>query len=373
MPSLNTGGYAKARKRLPEAVMQSLFEQTGQALSQTDSVRERHWLGRHVKVIDGSNVLMADTPANQEAYPQNQNQRAGCGFPIAKLLVAFSLSSAAAIAVRIADYNISEVALARVWYQTLCAADVVLADRAYGSYLDLVLVRQQQADAVFRMNQRRHHDFRRGKRLGPADHIVTWRRPERRPRSMDLAAFQALPKQCRVREVRFCLARKGQRTQVVVLVTTLLDARAYPKAKLVELYGLRWQAEINLDHIKTTLGMETLKAQSPEMVRKELYAHLIAYNLLRHLMEEAASDYSVQPGRLSLQGARQSFNHYRPLMAMLPTKWIMWQRQLLKMVALDIVPARPERHEPRVKKQRPKAFPRMMKPRVVLKQKLGMA
>lgn len=373
MPSLNTGGYAKARKRLPEAVMHSLFEKSGQALSQSDSASERHWLGRHVKVIDGSSVLMADTVANQKAYPQHKNQKAGCGFPLAKLLVVFSLSSAAAIAVRIADYKTSEVALARAWYQTLCVADVVLADRAYGSYLDLLLVGQQQADAVFRMNQRRHHDFRRGQRLGPADHIVTWRRPKQRPRSMDLATFRALPKQSRVREVRFCLACKGQRTQVVVLVTTLLDARAYPKAKLAELYGLRWQAEVNLDHIKTTLGMETLKAQSPEMMRKELYAHLIAYNLLRHLMEQAASEYSVQPERLSLQGARQSFNHYRPLMAMLPTKQIMWQRQLLKMVAFDLVPARPERHEPRVKKQRPKSFPRMIKPRPVLKQKLGAA
>lgn len=173
--------------------------------------------------------------------------------------------------------------------------------------------------------------------------------------------------------MRFCLARKGQRTQVIVLVTTLLDASAYPKAKLAELYGLRWQAEVNLDHIKTTLGMETLRAQSPEMMRKELYAHLIAYNLLRHLMAQAAAEYAVQPERLSLQGTRQSFNHYRPLMAMLLTKQIMWQRQLLKMVALDVVPKRPDRHEPRVKKQRPKAFPRMMKPRDVLKRKLGAA
>lgn len=373
MPSLNTGGYAKARKRLPESVMQALFERTGAALSQSDSARERHWLGRPVKVIDGSNVLMADTPANQQAYPQHKNQKAGCGFPIAKLLVVFSLSSAAAIAVHIADYKTSEIVLARAWYQTLCVGDVVLADRAYGNYLDLILVGQQQADAVFRMNQSRHRDFRKGKRLGHADHIVIWQRPKQRPLAMDLATFQALPKHIQVREVRFCLPRQGQRTQVVVLVTTLLDAKAYPKAKLAELYELRWQAEVNLDHIKTTLGMETLKAQSPEMVRKELYAHLIAYNLLRYLMAQAATEYSVQPLRLSLQGTRQSFNHYRPLMAMLPTKGIMWQRQLLKMVARDVVPERPGRHEPRVKKQRPKSFPRMMKPRDTLKRKLGAA
>lgn len=353
--------------------MQALFEQSGRALSPSDRASGRHWLGRHVKVIDGSCVLMADTPANQSAYRQHKNQKAGCGFPMAKLLVAFSLSSAAAIAVRIADYKTSELTLARAWYQTLCVGDVVLADRAYGNYLDLILVRQQQADAVFSMNQSRHRDFRRGRRLGPSDHIVTWQRPRARPQWMDVAAFQALPQQTQVREVRFCLARKGQRTQVIVLVTTLLDASAYPKAKLAELYGLRWQAEVNLDHIKTTLGMETLRAQSPEMMRKELYAHLIAYNLLRHLMAQAASEYAVQPERLSLQGTRQSFNHYRPLMAMLPTKQIMWQRQLLKMVALDVVPKRPDRHEPRVKKQRPKAFPRMMKPRDVLKRKLGAA
>lgn len=149
--------------------------------------------------------------------------------------------------------------------------------------------------------------------------------------------------------------------------------KAYPKAKLAELYGLRWQAEVNLDHIKITLGMETLKAQSPEMMRKELYAHLIAYNLLLHLMEKTASAYSILPKQISLQGVRQSFNHYRPLMAMLPTKQIVWHRQLSKMLAFDIVPTRPDRHEPRVKKQRPKSFPRMVKPRDVLKRKLGAA
>lgn len=359
--------------RLPEALMQSLFEQTGQALSQTAEARARQWQGRHVKVIDGSSVLISDTPSNQKAYPQHPNQQPGCGFPIVKLLVVFSLSSAAAIAVRMTDYWTSEVELARAWYRTLGQNDVVLADRAYGSYLDLVLVRRQCADALFRMHQHRHHDFRRGQRLGKADHLVTWHRPRQRPRWMALADFRALPKQLKVREIRFSLARRGQRTRVVVLVTTLLDANAYPKATLAELYGLRWQAEINLDHIKTTLGMEKLDNQSPAMVRKAIYAHLMVYNLLRHLVEQAAPLADVHPWRLSLQGAGQSFNHYRPLAVHQPSEHARWQQLLLQMIALDVVPLRPNRHEPRVKKQRPKSFPRMRKPRTVLKHKLGAA
>lgn len=165
MPSLNTGGYAKARQRLPEAVLCQLFEHTGSALC-AEATEPWLWQGRVVKILDGSNVVMADTAANQAAYPQHKNQKAGCGFPIAKLVVVFSLASAAAIAVRIADFKTSEITLARQWYCTLSADDIALADRAYGSYVDLALVAAQKADGVFRKHQRRHSDFRRGKRLG---------------------------------------------------------------------------------------------------------------------------------------------------------------------------------------------------------------
>ncbi len=230
MPSLNTGGYAKARQRLPEAVLCQLFEHTGTVLCAEASAAWR-WQGRVVKILDGSNVVMADTLANQVAYPQHQNQKAGCGFPIAKLVVVFSLATAAAIAVRIADFKTSEITLARQWYRTLSVDDIALADRAYGSYVDLALVAAQKADAVFRKHQRRNSDFRRGQRLGKRDHLVAWSKPASCPKSMAPDEFKALPETLTVRELHFSIRKTGQRTKNVTVVTTLLDAKAYPKAK----------------------------------------------------------------------------------------------------------------------------------------------
>lgn len=370
MPSLNTGGYAKARQRLPEAVLCQLFEHTGEALC-AEASAARLWQNRVVKILDGSNVVMADSAANQAAYPQHKNQKAGCGFPIAKLVVVFSLATAAAIAVRIADFKTSEITLARQWYRTLSANDIALADRAYGSYVDLALVAQQKADGVFRKHQRRRSDFRRGKRLGKGDHIVTWAKPAACPNGMESDEFKALPDTLKVREVHFSIRQAGQRTQNVTIVTTLLDPKAYPKAKLAQLYGLRWQVEVNLDHVKTTLKMEMLQAQSPEMVRKEIYVHLMAYNLLRYLMWQAAEENGSDPLRLSVQGSRQSFNQYRGLLADAgKRRRDRYGLLLLEMVAKAIVPLRPDRHEPRKRKRRPKAFPLMNEPRAILKQKL---
>ena len=373
VPSLNTGGYAKARKRLPEKMLEWLFEHTGEALT-AEAVAEQRWQGRCVKLLDGSTVVMADTAANQKEYPQHKNQQPGCGFPIAKLVVMFSLTTAAAIGVRIAALNTSEITLARSWYNTLKPEDIALADRAYGSYVDLALVQQQGADGVFRKHQSRQSDLKKGKRLGKNDYLVTWTRPKRCPKAMDKSEFEALPPTLQVREVHFCVERPGWRTKSVTVVTTLLEPKAYPKAKLAELYGLRWQAEINLDHIKTTLGMEMLKAQSPEMVRKEIYVHLMAYNLLRYLMWQAGSQSNQAPLRLSVQGCRQSFNQFRSRLAeagrvRLPR----FCQSLLKMIAETTVPLRPNRYEPRKRKRRPKAFPLMNEPRAILKQKLAAA
>ena len=348
VPSLNTGGYATARKRLPEKMLEWLFEHTGETLT-AEAAPEQRWQGRYVKVLDGSTVVMADTAANQKEYPQHKNQQPGCGFPIAKLVVMFSLTTAAAIGVRIATLNTSEITLARSWYSTLKPFDIALADRAYGSYVDLALVQQQGADGVFRKHQGRQSDFRKGKRLGKNDHLVTWTRPKRCPKAMDKQEFKALPATLQVREVRFSVERPGWRTKSVTVVTTLVDPKVYPKAQLAELYGLRWQAEINLNHIKTTLGMEMLKAQSTELVRKEIYVHLMAYNLLRYLMWQAASQCSQSqaPLRLSVQGCQQSFNQFRSRLAeagrvRLPR----FCQSLLEMIAETIVPLRPNRYEP---------------------------
>lgn len=371
VPSADTGAYSKARQRLPLAVLKPLLERTAAAL--TEEVKaEQGWCGRRVKAYDGTTVLMSDTPANQAVYPQHSNQKAGCGFPLAKLVVWFCVTTGAVVAVAIAAFTTSEWQLSRQLYATLDRDDVVVADSAYGTYVDLALVRATGADALFRKHHARRCDFRRGKKLGIGDHIVQWHRPLQSPQSMNAQEFAALPPSIEVREVHLLIQQPGFRPKAIILVTTLVDPKAYPKAKLAELYQLRWQAtEVNLRHLKTTLKMEMIFAKTPEMVQKDVWMHLLAYNLLRTLMWQSAQSAQVSPLQLSLQGTRQQFNHFRPLLAQAtnPNRQKLYTT-LLELLHDRLVPLRPNRVEPRVVKRRPKPFPRMQQPRSVLKAKL---
>ncbi len=371
VPSTDTGAYSKARKRLPMTVLKPLLRQTATALT-SEIKPEQRWCGRRVKAYDGTTVLMSDTPANQAIYPQHSNQKVGCGFPLAKLVVWFCGTTGAVLEVAIAAFNTSEWQLSRQLYATLQSEDIVVADSAYGTYVDLALVHSSGADAVFRKHHARHCDFRRGKKLGIGDHIVQWQRPLLCPQSMSRRDFEALPERIEVREVHLLVQQPGFRPKEVILVTTLLDPKRYRKAKLAELYQLRWQAtEVNLKHLKTTLKMEMIAAKTPEMVQKEIWMHLLAYNLLRTLMWQAAQQAQVPPLRISLQGTRQQFNQFRPQLATGSDKS---RRRLytalLEVISDQLVLLRPHRVEPRVIKRRPKPFPRMQQPRSVLKAKL---
>lgn len=371
VPSTDTGGYSKARKRLPEGLLNRLFGQTAHRLEKQAGSPDL-WCGRRVRICDGSSVLMSDTPENQAVYPQHSNQAKGCGFPIAKIVVMFSLATGAAIEVLVAAFKTSEVVLARQLYSHLMPGDVVLADRAFGTYVDLVLIHSQQADAVFRKHQSRKSDFRRGKKLGIGDHIVTWSKPKRRPNGMSVDEFTALPDQVQVREVHLLIRQKGFRPKEIILVTTLLDSKVYTKAKLAQLYQWRWQVEVDLRHVKTTLGMEMLQGKTPQMIRKEIYVHLMAYNLLRSLMWEAGKKAGLTPMRISLQGTRQHLGNFISKLADAGVKKCKkLYHTLLEVVTHKLVPERFGRSEPRVKKRRPKAYGWMQSPRSVLKRKLA--
>jgi hypothetical protein len=309
VPSPDTGAYSKARQRLPESLPMQLVEKTSQALDE-QATPEDLWHNRHVQLIDGSSVLMSDTEANQGEYPQHSNQKQGCGFPIAKIVAMFSLATGALNSVLIEAFNTSEMVISRTLYRTLKEGEVALADQAYGTFVDLVLVLSMKADAVFRRHHKRHSDFRKGRRLGKGDHIVTWSKPKRRPNHMSIEEFQALPDTMEVREVRFWVEQPDFRTKEIVLVTTLLDPKEFSKQALAELYLLRWQVEADLRHLKTTLGMEKLRGQTPGMVRKEIGVHCLAYNLLRTLMWNAAEVNDVPPLRISLQGSRQHLRNH---------------------------------------------------------------
>ena len=372
-PSADTGAYSKARGRLSETLLQRLVPETAEAIVQ-QIPKAHYWCGRRVKVFDGTTVLMADSTANQAAYPQHANQAEGCGFPWARVVVFFCLLSGAVVSACVAPKTMSEIVMSRLLYEDLSPEDLAMADQAYGSYVDLALIQQQQADGVLRKHHARATDFRTGCRNAIRDHQVEWHKPNVAPAHMNADEFAAIPETMDVREVCLRLPpRKGFRNQFVIVVTTLLDAERYTADRLTQLYGWRWQAaEINLRHLKTTLKMELLTAKTPEMVRKEIWAHLLAYNLLRTIMEKAAPLLNYQRSKLSLQGTRQLFKQMLPILA--TTSQVVRQRlyaHLLNDIAEDALPERPNRHEPRVVKRRPKPFPRMRQPRSVLKAKIA--
>ncbi|OUL22210.1 IS4 family transposase [Nostoc sp. 106C] len=373
IPSTDTSAYCQARKRLPEQLLQKLFEESGESL-EIMVTPEHLWCGRHVQVIDCSTVSMPDTLENQKSYPQSNSQKLGCGFPIAKIGVLFSLATGAAIALVIDVLNTNDIKLARRLYQFLKPFDVLLGDSAFCSYADFLEICRCNCDAVIRKHNSRCQKLKGGVIVGQNDKIVTWHKPRTRPKALTLEEFAALPKMLQVREISDLINISGFRTQSVSLITTLLDTDAFPTHALTQLYRDRWDVELDLKHLKTTLGMDILRSKTPAMIRKEIYAFLLAYNLLRSVMWDAGTTYGTPPLRLSLQGTRHHLRHFLPQLKSVPSP----QRDcvystLLKVIVHKAVPKRPQRVEPRVKKRRPKTYPYMSVPRSFLRKKLMVA
>jgi hypothetical protein len=369
--STDTGGYCKARKRLPEGLFSRLCRRVGLALSRKVSPEEL-WHGRVVKVVDGSASSMPDTPANQEVYPQPGSQKPGCGFPLVAYVAVFSLATGAVLDLALGEWFLHELALFYFLRPRFHAGDIMLADRAFCTYAELALMYFRGVDTVVRIHQSRIVDFRRGRVLGVLDHIVSWNRPGTRPRGLRERDYHRLSLSLRVREVRYRVQAKGFRTQELILATTLLDAVLYPAEDLAELYFKRWDAELNFAHIKTTMQMDVLRGKTPQIVRKEIWTHLLAYNLIRTLMREAASTHQVPSHRISFKGAIQ---HTTAIAALFAAPFGVYApiplHALLNLIAHKLVPHRPHRLEPRVRKRRPKPFPLMTKSRAELRAALG--
>lgn len=373
IPSTDTSAYCQARSRLPEKLLERLFSKAAQSLEEKVTI-EHLWCGRSVKVIDGSTISMPDTVENQLCYPQPKSQKLGCGFPIAKIGVIFSLATGAAIALAIDALNTHDIQLARKLYQFLNPLDVLLGDRAFCAYADLISIKNLGCDAVFRKHQSRKTTMRKGKIIGDCDKLVTWHKPKKCPKGLSESEFVTLPSTLTVREIYYYIIIPGFRTQRVSLITTLLDTTKYSTLKVLRLSGERWNVELDLRHLKSTLGMEILRSKTPQMVRKELYAYLPRYNLLRTLMWSAGNTYGTPPLRLSLQGTRHHLGNFVPvLLAADSTQCHRIYCSLLKVIVHKAVPARPGRSEPRVRKRRPKSYPLMQQPRHQLRKQLQTA
>jgi hypothetical protein len=354
--STATGGYCRARARLPAALIQQLTQFTA---AQVEAQTPHAWResGRRVRVVDGTTLSLADTPANQARYPQSRTQKPGLGFPICRLVAAFELADGALVDAAVGGYRgkgAHEQTLLRELLDCFASDDILLGDALFCTYFLLAELSERGIDAVFEQHgsRRRSTDFRRGQRLGACDHLVTLTKPKNRPDWMSPAAYAAAPARLTVRELK---------TGGKVLLTTLTSDRHWPKRAIQKLYQQRWDVEINLRHIKTTLGMATLRGKTPAMIEKEIWVYLLAYNLIRWLMADSARVADVLPRQLSFKHAVQLWQAWRSLAH--PPSAEQPVDGLLELMAQHRVANRPGRIEPRAHKRRPKAYALLSVPR----------
>lgn len=364
-PSDNSAAYCRARAKIPVQVIQRLTDTVADGCEA--KVPEAWlWKGRHVKLVDGTTVSMPDTAANQETYPQHTAQQPGVGFPIARMVLLLSLATAMVHTMAMGAYSgkeTGETALLRQLLEQLQDGDIVLADRYYCSYFMIALFQELGIDFVARLHQARHADFRRGQRLGQGDHLVTWLRPQK-PVWMDQETYDRMPACLQLREVQVQIHEPGFRVESLVVVTTLTDAASYHRDDLAELYHQRWLVELDIRAIKTTLGMDVLRCKTPAMVQKEIWTCLLAYNLIRKALLEAALLAGRSPRQLSFTAALQKIAaSWATLTGCNDTTLVLLIEVHLRDTAGNIVGDRPGRVEPRAAKRRPKPHKLLNKPR----------
>jgi len=363
--------YCQARRRLDRDTLQRALHASAQA-AERRAPHQWRFHGKEVLVGDGTTCTAADTRDNQRAYPQSARQEPGCGFPLVRWVALFSLATGSLLEVALGNKHKAELTLFRKIWDTLKAGMIFLADRGFCDFVTVAALLQRQVDSVLRLNATRHYDFRRGKRLGPYDRLVTWSKPQRKPRTATRKLWRGLPEVITLRLIRYPVTVPGFRAQEIILVTTLLDPLCYPTAERAQLYLRRWRVELFLRHIKTSLRMDALLCKTPPMLYRELLMHLIAYNLIRCLMVEAASIHDVDLVRLSFKGSLDTLRHFSLVMAQCSTRRqrVQLTNAMLAALAGDLLPDRPHRIEPRQQKRRPKAYPYMTKPRAQLKARL---
>jgi len=365
LPDSGTSAYCQARARLPVERLEQLHEHLSRKLVSRTNAADL-WQGHRVKVIDGTGLSMPDTSANQKAYPQPVAQKAGCGFPVAKIVGCFCLASGALLHWIQGTLKDHDFRLFQGLLTTFQKGEIVLADRGFCSYGNLAALLQKGVGAVMRIHHFRKLDWRAGRRLGQRDRLVTWQKPYLQTDVWTKEQWTQLPEQIPLRLVEVRVAVPGFRTQRIVLVTTLLEADKYTSAELGQLYFRRWAVELFFRDIKITLGMDVLRCQSPAMVQKEIAMHAIAYNLIRALMQDIAQSYQIQLSRLSFKGTVDALRQWSELFQtsrVHPGRAQKIRRWFYYTIATDPLIARPNRSEPRAVKRRPKSFRLLTKPR----------
>jgi len=359
----DTGGYCKARRRLPLELVSTLAREAGEVVGR-ETPKTWQWRGRPVRLVDGATVSLADTAPNQATYPQPESQGEGLGFPQVRLVGLFCLGCAALLDASTGPCKgkgSDEQTLLREILAAVQCGDILVGDALFATYFLLCELQRGGVDAVFEQQgaRRRSTDFALGQALGVRDHLVVLAKPKTKPEWMSQEEYDQAPQSLAVRE----FAAGGK-----IMVSTFLDPKDTPKAVLKALYARRWHVELDLRNIKTTLGMQYLRCKTPEMVLKELWVYLLAYNIIRLLMAQSALLADQIPRQLS-------FKHTVQI-------WLAWQqaggdpddgaslRGLLVLIAQPRVGLRPGRIEPRALKRRPKPFSLLTEPRPLAQERV---
>jgi hypothetical protein len=367
--SMTAAAFCKARQRLPLAVMQLLLRDSAAAMARVARGRgsQALWQGLRTWLVDGSSSITPDCPALDKAFGHPTGQTKGCGFPVPKLLGLFDAYSGLVIEVLCFPLFTHEMSRVARLHPLLGSGDLLVGDRGFCSYVHLALLSVRQVSACFRLHQRQIVSFRVGrrprakgqrgkptskflKRLGRHDQLVRWRKPARnhRPKWISAKQYAQLPDTLELRELRYHLKGRGRRTRIVTIVTTLLDPVLYPKQRIAELYGVRWQVETHFAELKTTLKMRKLKCRTVAGVHKELLVYALVYNLAHAVMLAAAARQNVDPDRISFLDA---------------VRWILSALPGEPVPELIVNPRRPDRHEPRVIKDLQDTYRKMTRSR----------
>lgn len=371
-PCGDTGDYCRARAKLDLAALEHLTRDTARRI-EADAEDAWLWKGRHAKLVDGFTFTMPDTPENQSAFPQQTSQAPGVGFPIARACTIQSLATATVCNMALGPYKgkeTGESALLRGMLDSFDEGDVGVFDRYYCSFMMLATLLQRGVDVCARLHQCRRSDFRRGRRLGKDDHLITWTRPARPP-WMSEEAYAQIPETLTLREIRFQVEIPGRRTETLTVITTLIDPEEYSKEDIAELYGFRWNVELDIRDIKQTLDLDHVRCKSPAMVLREVWVTLLAYNLVRKVIATSAAVHGKQPRQLGFTLACQAILASWMLLA---TGSCRDPRQLwtdaLARIARNEVANRPGRIEPRVLKRRRHRYPLMRRSRQELQEEM---
>jgi hypothetical protein len=373
LPSSSTAAYCQARKKLDISSLKLIFKDTAKRLqSMTDTGRLK---GRRVVVVDGTGLSMPDTADNQQAWPQQRTQKPGCGFPSASLCACFCLQTGALLSYQLGNKKSHELPMLRKQWDTFKAGDIFLGDKGFCSYYDVFSFKERGVDSVITLARRVPvSDAESVKVLGEDDLLIKWKKPRRtKASSYSRKEWEGLPETLLLRQIKVTVKTPGLRVTTFYIITTLLDAEEYPANDIADLYFQRWDVELFFRDIKTVMGMDILRCKTPDMVRKEILMHLIAYNCIRSLMIESAEMKSVRVRSVSFKGSVQALRQWEPHLnqdKMSRQEKGRLIRLLLESIAGNIISERPGRSEPRAVKRRPKPYRRLTVPRHEMTEKI---